>query len=1193
MFTEIFKFELGYHRRQYLIYTLSAVFFLLLFLATSTPNVQMVGGVDNLNVNSSYTVIMTLAGFTVMAMFGSVAFSANGVVRDFDYNTAEMFFSTPINKFDYVYGRFFGTLLFSYVLFFAGVAGVIVGGAMPWLDAERIGPINVDAYLFSILTIGLPNLFVFSAVFFFVTTITRSMMGTYVSAIALLMLSFLLDVFTEKSTLELVSILDPFGVSVLEETTRYWTVFQKNSQIPNISGIYLVNRILWLSVGLVFLLAAYPCFSFAERAPLLKGASKKKFREAELGTATGLLSGSNIIVQRVRLSFDLSSQLKQYYFQTKLEFRNIVQSAPFIVLVLLGLFMVIANAVGDLGNIVGTSIYPTTTAMVEIINGAFSLSLVSVLIYYSSELLAREKSVKVNELMDAMPYPNWVIMAAKLTGLALVILSMLTVAMLAAISVQLFRGYYQIDLGHYVAGLYFFFQFPLYLMMVLSVFFYVLTRSKYLSMFLMILYIVLSIALPRLGFENYLYRMRSTNPAYSDFTGYSQNLIPYLWQSFYWGLFGCLLLFVVHLLWPRGIDDSWRARIAVARQRLSLRVQFALGAVFGLFIGTGIYIFYNTNVLNELVTRNQQEEKQARYEKQYKRYEFLKQPIITDVFAEVDIYPETREVFLRGNYLMHNNTIESIDTLHLSLPVGVTTTKLVVEGGALELDDTDLGYRVYKFIEPLSPGQQFQVDYEMDWLTPGFANSGHSTSVTRNGTFINNSDFFPMPGYQGGLELKDNNKRREQGLEELKRAASIDDKEALFRSGLATGERVSFETVVSTSHEQTAVAPGYLQKSWSKNDRNYFHYKMDAPIWNFFAYLSAGYEIRKDQWRDVDLEVYYIHDFNVDTMLESSKHSLAYFSENFSPYQYNQFRILEFPAFQGAFAQSFPNTIPFSEAIGFVADLRDETKIDYVYYVTAHEFAHQWWAHQVLGANVQGSTMIVESLAQYSALMVMEERYGTDYMKRFLEYELDKYLSGRGGEQIDEMPLFLVENQPYIHYRKGSVVLYALKDYIGAETLNTALAEFLKIYAFQSAPYPTTRDLLHIIRQHAPPEYAGVITDLFEKIVLFDLSVADATVTSVSDGKFEVMIDVAAIKYEAKGDGSETEVPIKTWIDIGVLGEKNSLSQVHEVIHLEKVEINSNRQKVTFVVDKQPLAVGVDPLNKLVDRNPKDNIKEV
>src|SRR6185295_2018918 len=197
---------------------------------------------------------------------------------------------------------------------------------------------------------------------------------------------------------------------------------------------------------------------------------------------------------------------------------------------------------------------------------------------------------------------------------------------------------------------------------------------------------------------------------------------------------------------------------------------------------------------------------------------------------------------------------------------------------------------------------------------------------------------------------------------------------------------------------------------------------------------SARWQVRRGEWHGLPIEVYYDakHPYNVDRMIDATRKSLDYFTAHFSPYQYRQVRILEFPRY-ARFAQSFANTIPFSEAIGFVANLRDPDDIDYVFYVTAHEVAHQWWAHQVIGADVQGSTMIVESMAQYSALMVMEKQYGREHMRRFLKYELDQYLSGRGGELIEELPLMRVENQQYIHYRKGSLVFYALQEAIGEE----------------------------------------------------------------------------------------------------------------------------------------------------------------
>jgi aminopeptidase N len=271
-------------------------------------------------------------------------------------------------------------------------------------------------------------------------------------------------------------------------------------------------------------------------------------------------------------------------------------------------------------------------------------------------------------------------------------------------------------------------------------------------------------------------------------------------------------------------------------------------------------------------------------------------------------------------------------------------------------------------------------------------------------------------------------------------------------------------------------------------------------------------------------------------MIDGVKKSLSYFTANFSPYQHKQVRILEFPRYE-RFAQAFPNTIPFSESIGFIADLRQKDALDYVFYVTAHEVAHQWWAHQVIGGNVQGSTVLTETMAQYSALMVMEKEYGKAHMKRFLRYELDRYLRARGNEAIAEMPLVLVENQGYIHYRKGSLVMYALRDYIGEERVNRALAKFLDDHAFSGPPYTTATELVKYFRAEAPPEYQEVITDLFERITLYDLKTNEATVTKRPDGKYSVKLTVASIKLRSDDKGEEKPVPINDWIDIGVFAE--------------------------------------------------------
>jgi hypothetical protein len=44
---------------------------------------------------------------------------------------------------------------------------------------------------------------------------------------------------------------------------------------------------------------------------------------------------------------------------------------------------------------------------------------------------------------------------------------------------------------------------------------------------------------------------------------------------------------------------------------------------------------------------------------------------------------------------------------------------------------------------------------------------------------------------------------------------------------------------------------------------------------------------------------------------------------------------------------------------------------------------------------------------------------------------------------------------------------------------------------------------------------------------------------------------------------------------------------------LEKHQINQSEMSFTLVVDEKPLYVGIDPYNKLIDRNSDNNIGKV
>ena len=168
-------------------------------------------------------------------------------------------------------------------------------------------------------------------------------------------------------------------------------------------------------------------------------------------------------------------------------------------------------------------------------------------------------------------------------------------------------------------------------------------------------------------------------------------------------------------------------------------------------------------------------------------------------------------------------------------------------------------------------------------------------------------------------------------------------------------------------------------------------------------------------------------------------------------------------------------------------DIDDEKDVDMAFYVTAHEVAHQWWGLQVEAANVQGQNMILETLAQYSAMMVLRKKYGDEKVQQFLKLQLEDYSEAKLKSSKEELPLALVENEEYLYYNKGALAMYELQEHIGEENVNRALADFLNDWHSFDNPkkpnrYATTLDLLQYFREVTPKSMQYLITELFEQV---------------------------------------------------------------------------------------------------------------
>lgn len=1210
MFKQLFLFELKLWFKKPSTYIFFLIFLGLSMLLTSAIAglLGTTSGDSNAIINSASAIADILNGLNtdIIGTIILITIIAPAVYKDFQYNMHPLLFTKPISKPGYLFGRFIAAFLVALFVMSGSVFGHIISCLLPGIEADKLGPFNIINYLQPFVLFVVPNTLLIGAIFFSLVTFSRNMIAGYVGCVALILIKGITSsLLGDMDNQTIAAVLEPFGEQALKKITKYWSPSEQNTLLIPFENELLYNRLLWTGIAAAITLFTYFRFTFSqfnEPATLFKRKSKSEFLSITSAAVQSLADiPKSIQVFSTRFSFF------QTWYLAKFEYRKIVKSIFFLIIIALSILSFIAVS-SQLSLIYGTSTYPVTYQILQIGGGIFQFFMIILIVFYAGITVWRERDAKVDELIGVAPIAPWVSFASKLTALVLVQVSLLFVIMITGITLQMYNGYYKVEITQYFKELFGFKLLSLTLICILAMAVQVIINNKYVAYFVAVfILILLPIAFTLLEWNNQLILFNSSGPRlpYSDMNGYGHSIYPFFIFKTYWTGFAIILVAVSNLLWVRGKEKGFKSRLRIAKPLFNTTAKLFISFGVLIFLLSGGFIYYNTSILNKNTSAKEEEKMQADFEKNYKRYSKTPQPRIVAANWNVDIYPEKRGAQIEGWYIIKNKTKQAIDTILVNVYSEISIDKLEFGSPAtLSLDDKKTGFRIYKLSSPLNPGDSIRMEMQLSYFPKGFKNSEAGTAIVSNGTFFN-SQFVPSIGYQAEAELSDDSSRKKYGLGKKERMANINDSLARMNTYISSdADWINFECIVSTSTDQIAIAPGYLQKEWEKDGRRYFHYKMDCKILNFYAFLSAKYEVKRDQWisafnpgQPVAIEIYYNkgHEYNLDRMINSIKKSLDYYTKNFSPYQHKQVRIIEFPRY-ATFAQSFPNTIPFSEGIGFIAKVDDTNpeSIDYPFYVTAHEIAHQWWAHQVIGGNVQGSTLMAETMSQYSALMVMEKEFGKKAMKKFLKYEMSQYLQGRAKEGKKERPLMLVENQQYIHYNKGSVVMYALKDYIGEDSLNAALAKYIKQVAYQEPPYTNAVEFLSFIKAATPDSLKYIINDMFETITLYENKTTNCSYTKTKDGKYLIKISVESKKMKADSIGKMKDIDVNDWIDIGVFGSKEVNGKTEETeLYLQKRKFDKNKMEFEIIVDEEPVKVGIDPYNKLIDRTPDNNTRSV
>jgi len=1190
MFKEIFSREVGAALRAPMVYIFTFVFALMAFMAIVSDSVMIGGAIGAVHKNAPHIVTTFITILSIFGLLFAVAFFNNAALRDFNNNFDEILFTTPLNKGAYFFGRFLGALVLSTLpligVFLGIYLGAIFAPIFDWIPAERLGPTPWGAFLSNYLLFVLPNMFLSGALIYAMAQKWRSTIISFVGAL-IIIIGYIVagNLLSDLENVQIAGLSDPFGIRAYSVDSRYFTTVEKNTLGPSFSGVLLQNRLIWVGLGLVVLLLSYFSFKPQKNPSANRFNLRKNAKEVvkNIGRPVGVLPKVSLQYKGMGWQHFIS------FFQDAS--RSILKNTVFKILAAFALILLATDLINGF-EYFGLKSYPLTYKMLDTIADSSGIFMIIIMVFFSGELVWRDRASHIDEVIGATPHRAFNQLLAQALSLVYVASLLYGIYVIAAIFAQLVQGFTDIEFSLYLRQ-YIYNQLPMYILFAcLHLFVQVVVNNKYIGYFVSVLSLfVLDILWSILDVNtNMLSLGGSPSISYSDMNNFGPGLVGHLWFSLYWLLFACLLLLVAGLLMQRHKTGNFISRLKQAK--LSFRGSYAMviTTFFVAFSAVAGWVYYNTQVLNTYISSDETELLQADYEKKYKSYENYPLPKITAIEYNIDIFPKTRDVDVLAELTLKNEGTENIDSLFFTLNED-WETEISGKGLTEAWFDEDFGFKAFALSKTLFPGDSLALTVVNKYRTVGFENSRGSTNIIRNGTFLNNGQVLPQMGYASGFELGERNVRKKYDLKPKQRMPKLQDScdEKCEINYLTDGlsDWVSVKTTISTSSDQMAIAPGTLMKEWQEGDRNYYEYLVEQPSQNFYAFISADYQKASRKWKGIDLEVYYDekHPYNVERMLDAIQKSLEYYTSNFGPYFHKEARIIEFPRY-ATFAQAFPGTMPYSEGFGFITNLEDEEGNNVVDAVIAHEMAHQWWAHQEIPALMQGGTFLTESFSEYSSLMVMKENSDAIQMREFLKYDMDRYLRGRSGESEKELPLLKVENQGYIHYGKGSVILFALQEMIGSDSVNAALSEFLAAYRYKGPPYPNANDFMAFLRPRLADTAQYLLEDWIENITLYDFRLKEANLSEEGD-LYAISIDLESFKYRADTLGTENTVSLNEWVDIGFYSDEEE----KELFAKRRIYIDAAQQSFTFKLGQKPLKVAVDPQRIYIERDIKDNVK--
>lgn len=958
--------------------------------------------------------------------------------------------------------------------------------------------------------------------------------------------------------------LDPTGGLLLAEFIKYYTAGEVNSFSGN--QLFTYNRIAWIVGSLVIALVYVREYNF----------EPKPTKDQE-SIVTPLLFHSASTRNNPTSSWEQFKTLLKYTF-----YSNLRKSGLYILAsVCIGYYCFYAFTNFSIGSV---SLYPTTSSVIIWIASATLLYTLIYIGYRLSVLFDYEKTQNTQSLLSSYPISQSTVYLSKIIS---VWLEVGIVTGLVTIIAIISQFYFKSPVSQPLELIFLFCINWLYFLFIITFSYLVLivfrqSKLAFLAVLGLFVYPIFVSSVFNVT-SNLLLASSKLNFDVNDFVGIGYGLDGILWTRTYWlGLTGVGLSIITLIGFKIDNTKNILRTLIHSKWLTSLTIiSFVISGVTLMFLGNNNIQNYQRN--DEITLANE-------YFAAFKDYAKADTLTVTKVSNDYDLYPKAGKMLIVGSYQMVNKTNVAIT----NVLVDIVDHKLIKslkfdKPASISLNKPDLGADVYTFEKAIEPNEVVNMSFELGYARKSFSDydSLDYRIIQQNGTFLDNSTL-PQLGFNYYKVLQADKK----DIESIKEY--VDTFRANKNVFSSFANFISADISITTDQDQLAIAPGAkLSEQTLSGGRKKYVYSNPKMLF-FLNILSSKLDTRTEEYKGVMIEISHHpkHTVNLDQILLAAKDSLDYYTTNFGPYPLKYLRIAEFGS--GSYAQSFAGTVSFGDNL-FIAkvDPGNNKKINYPYSITAHEIAHQWWGHQLVASQGAGSSFLTESLSEYSALQVIGKRFGQDSLVAYEKSNLDTYLKGRKSleSETSEKPLSEVgyfDNQGWVHYQKGSLVLNSIKTILGEAQFNNILKTYLTNNSTQP-PFANYKDLINTIIQASPLDTASYVAESLNSVVMYDNSITKFNTTNI-DGKYQTTIDLNLTKKKVQnGKYEETQFnPQEITIDSYINTKSNNYLD-GQYIQTDRFNLGSGKQTVTIITSSKPDIIVLDKSIRYLDSNIRNN----